>query len=364
MKAEKRELWHHGRGPRDDREYDFRYDFSPSATRLVEIEYDLALKMVRQILAEVGRATVRQIYYVGSRRSWWEKDKSEKRNSYKRVSRWLTKMRADGYIDYDQVLEYGRQLSKVRSWTSPHDYATTCRDGFWLDRWAYQPNYVEVWVEGEAIAPIIEDALKGLDVPIMMNRGNTSTTAIRNACKRLHNRTAEWMRLHRPGLKDENDGFYFHDIPSGLVHILYVGDHDAAGWFMDQDLRNRLHGHARGLVTGSLLSDGHIQFKRVALTLDQVVEYDLDPDVKRASKVSQGKLYREHFKGHELVGKDGDLQWSFEALPPQDAKKIVRGEVAKLIDWDTWNHANRLQKAIDRRLRRKDGMSWLASLQK
>ena len=82
----KRELWDHRYGERDgSRRYDFRYDFDPKATRLVEVEFTLALKMVKQILAEVGKATVRQIYYVGSRRSWWEKDKSEKRNSYKRV---------------------------------------------------------------------------------------------------------------------------------------------------------------------------------------------------------------------------------------------------------------------------------------
>lgn len=361
----KRELWDHRYGERDgSRRYDFRYDFDPKATRLVEVEFTLALKMVKQILAEVGKATVRQIYYVGSRRSWWEKDKSEKRNSYKRVSRWLTKMRAEGYIDYDQILEFGRQLSKVRSWTSPHDYATTCRDGFWLDRWAYQPNYVEVWVEGEAIAPIIEDALEGLDVPVMMNRGNTSTTAIRVACERLNERAVAWMGLHHPGLRLEDGGFAFDSVPRGLVHILYVGDHDAAGWFMDQDLKNRLKGHARGTSTGDLLREGRIVFTRIALTLDQVAEYDLEPDVKRASKNGTGKLYREHFKGHDLVGKDGDAQWSFEALPPQNAKKIVRTEVAKLIDWDTWNQANRLQKAIDRRLKRSDGMNWLASLQK
>jgi len=357
QRGNRREAWAYGGA-------DFSEAFDPKATRLVEVSYDLAEDMVRAILREVGRATVRQIYYVGSRRNWWEKDKSEKRNSYKRVSRWLTKMRAEGHINYGQVLEYGRQLSKVRSWTSPHSYADTCRDGFWLDRWAYQPHYVEIWVEGEAIAPIVEDALDGLDVPIMMNRGNTSTTAIRNACERLHSRTVEWMRLHRPGLEDENDGFYFDDVPRGLVQVLYVGDHDAAGWFMDQDLKNRLWDHDRGLKTGELLQANRIQFKRIALTLDQVVEYDLEPDVKRASKKSTGKLYRDHFKGHELVGDDGDCQWSFEALPPKDAKKIVRGEVEKLIDRDTWNRSEELQKAIDERLNREDGLQWLASLQK
>ncbi len=339
----------------------------PTWSRLVEVEYDLALAMVKTILDEVEHATVRQVYYVGSRRGWWEKDYRtddgiEKRNSYQRVSGWLTEMRLRGDIEYGSVLESGRRISEPLRFATPREYAEHVRHGFRLKNWLYQPNHVEVWVEGEAIVPIVDDALEGLDVPLMPNRGNTSTTSIRRSCRRLLSRAFTHMEVHFPGLQHEDGSFVLGDMPDGLIHVLYCGDHDASGWFMDQDIRERLRKHGERFHTGDLVDCDKVQFRRIALTLDQVVEYDLEPDAKPAGKKGTGKLYREHFADHPLV--QGDRQWSFEALSPPVAKKIIRDEVEALMDHDAWKRAEALDEAIGKRLLREDGTQWLADLLK
>jgi hypothetical protein len=344
---------------------------------IVQVAYGLACKMVRSILDEVGTCTVRQVYYVGSRRGWWEKDGKNRDQSYKRVSRWLTRMRADGVVHYDELLEFGRKLSEPRTFGTGRDYAKYVGEAFSLDVWLYQPSYVEMWVEGEAIAPIVKDALRGLVVPLLMNKGNSSTTAIRDAAERLEKRALRHVNVHHPDLyMSDSDADEWLDpddwvtggdgnldateLPDGLVHVFYCGDHDAAGWNMDSNIIDRLKLHgSRNL--GVLLDHGVIRFERVALVLEQVEEYELDPDPKRASG-DHSKAYRKHFADHPLV--QGDLQWSFEALPPLVAKECVRSAVDALVDESNWNRGVALGKAVDERLQQEDGMQWLANLQK
>lgn len=320
---------------------------------LAPITYREALAMVRAIIGEYGRVTVRQVYYIGSRRGWWEKDYRtkdgrEKRNSYKRVSKWLTDMRLRGDVGYDEILEIGRQPREELSFSGAEDYGEYCSTSFQLDLWQYQPIYVEVHVEGEAILPVVDDATTGLRVLVLPNRGNTSTSSIYESAKRLLERTLRHLSTHRPELRDEDGMFSVVDMPKGLVHVLYVGDHDAAGWNMDGNIVERLKRHGRDLHMPGLIDAGVIQFKRIGLTLDQVVKHDLDPDPKPASKQGVGKKYRDHFRDHLLVRKD--RQWSFEALPPDIAKQIIREEVERLIDKSAWNRGLALEKAVRAKL--------------
>jgi hypothetical protein len=317
--------------------------------RLVEVSYGLACEMVRAILDEVGAATVRQVYYNGSRRGWWEKDAAKlgpdgkpvskaKPKSYKRVSKWLTRMRADGVVEYDEILEYGRQLAEPLTFGTAEDYAEYTASAFFLDQWLYQPRYVEVWVEGESIAPIADRALKGLRVPLMMNKGNSSTTAIREAAERLEERVARHADTH---------GLDTGDLPCGLVHVLYCGDHDAAGWNMDGNIVQRLKDHG-SFDLAFLIVLGVIEFKRIALTLDHVIDHDIEPDTKRATG-DIAKAYREHFADHRLVR--GDLQWSFEALPVPVALKAIRDEVEALMDKSRWKRGKAFERAVRAKLR-------------
>jgi hypothetical protein len=144
----------------------------------------------------------------------------------------------------------------------------------------------------------------------------------------------------------QNGNLDVRSLPCGLVHVLYCGDHDAAGWNMDGNIVQRLKDHGSADIA-TLIEHDVIQFKRIALTLDQVVEYDLDPDPKRATG-DLAKAYREHFEEHPLV--KGDRQWSFEALPPDVALRSIRGEVDALLDVAVWNRGAALETVVQAKL--------------
>ena len=44
-----------------------------------------------------------------------------------------------------------------------------------LDKWKDQPNYVEVWVEKDALVDVVGQACEPLDVPFFSCRGYTSS---------------------------------------------------------------------------------------------------------------------------------------------------------------------------------------------
>ena len=72
------------------------------------------------------------------------------------------------------------------------------------------------------------------------------------------------------------------------IHVLYYGDFDPSGDYMDTDLENRLA--KRGLEVNSSLSStfhnypGTIDLHRVAVTREQIEEYHLPSDPDRATR--------------------------------------------------------------------------------
>ncbi len=88
-----------------------------------------------------------------------------------------------------------------------------------IPKWHNQPHYVELWSEKDAMVGTFRSYLKGMDVGIMPNRGNTSWSA----------------------LADFRDRVYEQVIFGGKkVHLLYYGDFDPSGDFMVDDLKRRL----------------------------------------------------------------------------------------------------------------------------
>ena len=133
----------------------FSRHFEPKWKKLQPVSHADAQTMIRAIIDDLGTGnTVRQIYYEGVRHSWWEtdyvvkggkNDGKQKRNSFQRVSRWLTEMRTDGLVDYEEIIEYGRPVTTYEVWLTGKDFLDEVEGMFRIDLWAYQPSYVEVW---------------------------------------------------------------------------------------------------------------------------------------------------------------------------------------------------------------------------
>lgn len=132
-----------------------------------------------------------------------------------------------------------------------------------IPRWYDQPNYVEVWIEKDAMASTFQALLEDMDVRIVSNKGFASMTFLVETAQRL----AHYMEMGKQ------------------VHILYYGDFDPSGDYMVTDLNNRLQ--RMGMDLKLNFSD----FERVAVTQKQIKDYDLPykPDEETEKKMMRDK---------------------------------------------------------------------------
>jgi hypothetical protein len=177
-------------------------------------------------------------------------------------------------------------------------------DGFQtsVPRWLEQPNYVEVFVEKDAMADSVEFALNSLDVVIVPNRGWSSKTFAFNNIQRL-------IEEFRNNKRDK-------------IWVLYLGDLDPSGWAMDKKIENQLHQHLGTRAT----------FKRIGITEEQLDKYNLrhltnpDPRIIKKFKNPRNRFvtpFKQHF--------GSVFQIELEVLDAlDDFQTILRSEVNKL----------------------------------
>jgi hypothetical protein len=258
------------------------------------------------ILADIGDATVRQVYYQFVSRTWLENNQRE----YNRLGKIISRGRNAGLIRWDAIVDRTRGVRGFISYLPPtdlRDYASEVverirsraddvADSYRVNRWHTQPNYIEVWVEKDALVGVVQDAcnIRG-GIPYLSCRGFASDTVIYDAAKR--------MRRH----KEDNRN----------VVVLHLTDHDPSGLQMTPDISERLRTYAQS----------QIEVRRIALNEDQTA--GLPPNFVKDSD-SRSATYKEDF---------GEDCWELDALHPRQIKALIRDEIEKLIDEGAWHNA-------------------------
>jgi hypothetical protein len=162
------------------------------------------------------------------------------------------------------------------------------------DRQEGQPYCIEVWTEKDAVSNILKRVTKWFHVRLMVNRGYSSCSAMYRAAQRF-------KRLEE----------------SVNVKILYVGDHDPSGLDMLRDIRERLYE----------FDAGNFELVHVALTLDQIEEFEPPPNPAKISDPRAAWYISEH----------GYDSWELDALSPGDLERIVRAAVEEYLDKETFD---------------------------
>ncbi len=198
-----------------------------------------------------------------------------------------------------------------------------------IPRWHRQPEYIEVWIEKDAMLGTFESILEGRDVRIVSNKGFDSLSWLLKNVKRLSMWSRKWVDSsillddpttsnYRPALKN--------------IHVLYFGDFDPSGEDMDRDLENRIDLLREYKHTG--ISFDEIDFQRIAVTKDQIREYNLPIDIDAET---QEKLDRDS-RTPGFIEKYGELYAvELDALPaivPDEFRELVIGSVDKHFDED------------------------------
>lgn len=236
------------------------------------------------------KLTIRQLYYQLVARGHIENTV----RSYDNIVALMTNARLAGLIDWDAIEDRTRDVLSRSHWTGVPSMLKSAARWYHEDMWESQPHLVIGIVEKEALAGIFQGIFDEWDIPLLPARGYPSATALRDLAK------DRILNAHQD------------------VVILHFGDHDPSGIDMTRDLRERLELFSRGEP---------IDFRRLALNMDQVEEENPPPNPAKATD-SRYESYRAEF---------GDESWELDALSPEYLKALVDKEVEALIDQDAWD---------------------------
>jgi hypothetical protein len=262
--------------------------FSPRIQEAI----DSANEIIAEYQADGYQLTLRQLYYQFVSRGLLP----NKKQSYDNLGTWISDARLAGQIDWKAIEDRTRNVRYNNHWENPSDLLNWAADEYGFDLWENQPERVEIWVEKEALAGVIERPSREWDVSWFCCRGYVSQSEMWRAALRL-------MRYQRS----------FQD-----VTVIHLGDHDPSGIDMTRDIKTKL----------GLFGVSPVNVERIALNMDQIEELQPPPAPAKVSD-SRFESYAEQF---------GTQSWELDALDPAYLNRIITNaiqdhcDIAKLED--------------------------------
>lgn len=109
------------------------------------------IKLINQVVDEYSsqgyELTLRQTYYQLVARGYIQNNE----RSYKNIGNLINDGRLAGLIDWHSITDRTRNIRKNPHWSTPSSVIESAMYSYLLDKWEGQPNYVEVWVEKDAL---------------------------------------------------------------------------------------------------------------------------------------------------------------------------------------------------------------------
>lgn len=261
--------------------------------------------ILRDYKDEALQLTVRQLFYQLVSRDVIANDQSQ----YNRLQRIVKRGRRSAYLDWEMIVDRGRPLRQRQRWDSPEQIIEASAQSFHLDLWQDQRFRPEVWIEKDALVGVIEQTCKAWDVPYLSTRGYVSDSAAWRAAQRFRDvMDGEKSARSEPA---QSDGV--EQIPV----VIHLSDHDPSGVDMTRDLREKFE-----------LFGLRFPVERVALTMEQIREYDPPPNFARASD-SRSEGYVEQY---------GTECWELDALDPSVIQSVVENSIQERVtSWESFN---------------------------
>ena len=242
-------------------------------------------RQIFEILEQDNPQSVRHVFYrLTDPRLPEPVEKTEA--GYRQVQQRLAGMRRSGYIPYEWITDATRNGSHVDTFGSPGEFLQRLTYLYRGDPWAESDHYCEVWTESRSLAGVVQGLCTELAVSLYPAGGFASLSLLYDAARYIEQRGA--------------------DKESAIV--FYIGDYDPAGVLIDQSIEQELREH---------LPDGFpMEFNRIAVNKDQVVEYDLPTKPRKASDARRLDIT-------ETV--------EAEAMPAATLRELLRSSVEGLL---------------------------------
>ncbi len=242
--------------------------------------------------------SVRQVFYQLTTQGVIEKTENEYKQTVIRI---LGEMRLNDELPFSWIADNSRWMRKPDTHSSLKAMlaitASTYRRALWTD----QEDYVEIWLEKEALSGVIYSETDDWDVPLMVTRGYPSLTFLHEAAEAIE---AE----DRP------------------VYLYYLGDWDPSGLDIARNVQERLEEFAP-------LAD--IIFERIAVTPEQVERWSLPT---RPTKQTDTRSRR--FDGASV---------ELDAIPPDKLRELVNDCIEQHVDVDALEKT-KIAEASERKL--------------
>ncbi len=246
--------------------------FAPASLALIET----ANEIIEEYQADGFDLTLRQLYYQFVARAVIPNTLQD----YKRLGSILNDARLAGLVDWSAMVDRTRNLETPSHWDDPASIVRSAASSFALDKWDDQDFRVEVWVEKEALAGVVERAATALDLAYFSCRGYVSQSEMWEAARRH-------LRFEREGQ---------------AVRVLHLGDHDPSGIDMTRDIQDRLQ-----------LFGAKTEVERIALNRDQVDRYGPPPNPAKLTDSRATSYVRAH----------GYSSWELDALDPKTLAALI-----------------------------------------
>lgn len=246
-------------------------------------------------------ATVRQCYYQLVSGGVIEKTEAEYKGT---VCRLLGLMRRERVIPFGWIADNTRWMRKPTTYSSMEaalEYTAQCyRRSMWND----QSDYVEIWLEKDALAGVLYQETNQWDVPLMVTRGYPSLSYLYEAAEAI-------------AAKDKP------------AYLYYFGDYDPSG----VDITRAVEAGIREFAP-----EAEIHFQRVAVTEDQIKSLSLPT---RPTKKSDSRS--KNFAGESV---------EVDAIPPALLREMVRNCITQHIDFEVLARLEEIEEAERETLRR------------
>jgi hypothetical protein len=228
------------------------------------------------------------------------------RSNYTSLSSILVKARERGEVDYKRIEDRIRETNLDRyalagpqnlydMMTRTLDYAA---NQYKRDPWLDQENYVEVWLEKDALSTVVSRVSTDLyQVPVAVNRGYGSFSFVRDGAERI-------------GSIDKS------------LHILYFGDFDPSGEDMVRDLQKRIVRYSQG--------ERLVRVHKIALTKEQIRQYDIPESLAKPDDT----------RTKAFIAKHGSKTAELDAIAPNDLQDMVKTAIEEYIDPKKWQESN------------------------
>jgi hypothetical protein len=264
------------------------YDASPvKRRRATKAEMEERARFLLGYAAKHGPVTVRGLYYQAEVAGVPGTDKTD--NAYARVQRQVLALRRAKRMPYDHIADATRWMRKPRSYDGVAEALAATAHLYRRSLWRDALEYVEIWLEKDAIAGTVYPVTSENDVPLMVTRGYCSETF---AFEAIEQRGDD----RRP------------------YHVYYLGDFDRAGRDAARSLRKKLgqFGAEKGI---------EVVFTDLAVTAEQVGGLGLP--TRRPKRTTPA-----------------DKQWPYDfaceldAIPPDILRWIVREAIERHLPAD------------------------------